>query len=113
MRILIIDDDRDFADGLAEMLGVFGHAAQVAYSSHEGLAAAGGEAFELTLIDVGLAGKNGADCAREMTRLRKGARCILMTGYSVDALEKMGVSTEDFTTLRKPLKPEDLAPYLS
>lgn len=113
MRILIIDDDHDFADGLAELLDVFGHAAQATYSSQEGLAAADRETFDLTLIDVGLAGKNGADCAREMAQRKKGARCILMTGYGADALEKMGVSTEDFTTLRKPLKPEDLAPYLS
>jgi hypothetical protein len=35
-----------------------------------------------------------------------------MTGYSADALAQMGISVDEFEILRKPIKPEDLEPYL-
>lgn len=112
MKILVVDDDVDFADGMAEMLALFGHGTVTAYSCDSCIAAAGWETFELALIDVGMAGRNGAECARELANLNKTVTCVLMTGYSSDALARMGVSVDEFTILRKPVKPEDLAPYL-
>jgi len=112
MKILVVDDDNDFADGMAEMLTLFGHAVHTAYTCDDGIAAATQGPFDLALIDIGLAGRNGADCARELGKLGSAARCILMTGYSTDALKNMDISVKEFTVLRKPVKPEDLAPYL-
>ena len=112
MKILVIDDDIDFADGMAEMLTLFGHAVHSAYNCDDGLAAAADGPFDLALVDIGLAGRNGADCARELAELGSAANCILTTGYSADALKNMGISVEEFTVLRKPIKPGDLAPYL-
>lgn len=113
MRILIIDDDQDFADGLAEMLDVFGHETGTAYTANEGVGLAGDERFDLALIDIGLAGRNGADCARKIRETEPELTCVLMTGYSADALTKMGVSAADFAILRKPIKLEHLERYLA
>jgi DNA-binding response OmpR family regulator len=63
MRILVVDDNVDFADGMAEMLAMFGHDTQTAYSCGGGIAAATGN-FDLALIDVGLGDRNGTECAR-------------------------------------------------
>lgn len=112
MKILVVDDDVDFADGMAEMLTLFGHDVNTAYSCDGGIAAADKQEFGLALIDVGLTDRNGAECARDLKNLRETVTCVLMTGYSADALAKMGVPAGEFDILRKPVKPEDLARYL-
>jgi two-component system CheB/CheR fusion protein len=111
MRILVVDDNVDFADGMAEMLAMFGHDTQTAYSCGGGIAAATGN-FDLALIDVGLGDRNGTECARALRKLSETVVCVLMTGYSADALAQMGISVDEFEILRKPIKPEDLEPYL-
>ena len=111
MRILVVDDDVDFADGMAEMLILFGHDVHTAYSCGDGIAVAK-ENFDLALIDVGLGDRNGTECARALKKFSEAVVCVLMTGYSADALVRMGISVDEFEILHKPIKPEDLAPYL-
>lgn len=112
MKILVVDDNIDFADGMAEMLALLGHQVHAAYSCGESIAAAGKQPFELALIDVGLADRNGAECAHALKIIDDSVACVLMTGHSMDALARMGVQAADFDILRKPVKPENLAPYL-
>ena len=112
MKILVVDDDADFADGMAEMLAFFGHDIHTAYSCKEGIAAAAEKPFDLALIDVGLADRTGAECVHGIRKFSETVVCVLVTGYSADALAQKGISVEEFEILRKPVKLEDLAPYL-
>ncbi|MCK5276553.1 MAG: response regulator [Alphaproteobacteria bacterium] len=111
MRILVVDDDVDFADGMAEMLALFGHDTHTAYSCDAGIAAAK-DNFDLALIDVGLADRSGTECARTLRKFSETTACVLMTGHSADALAQKGISVDEFDILRKPVKLEDLTPYL-
>lgn len=112
MKILVVDDDVDFADGLADMLSVLGHDVRTAYSYLAGLAMADGSGFTLAMVDIGLAGRDGADCARELQTRLPELECVLMTGYSISTLEKTAHSTAGFTVLRKPLKMKDITRFL-
>ncbi len=112
MNILVVDDDVDFADGLAEMLVVLGHEARAAYSCQDGLTMAAGSGFALAMVDIGLAGRDGADCARELQARQPKLKCVLMTGYSISTLEKTAYSTAGFTVLRKPLRMKDITRFL-
>jgi DNA-binding NtrC family response regulator len=112
MKILVVDDDMDFADGMAEMLALFGHDTHAAYSCDDGIAAIAKRPFDLALIDVGLRDRNGAECARELREINKTIAYVLVTGYSADALAQKGISVGEFNILRKPVKLEDLKPFL-
>jgi ActR/RegA family two-component response regulator len=111
-RILIIDDDQDFADGLAEMLDLYGHETRTAYTPDAGIAEAESTAFDFAMIDIGLPGRNGVVCAREIQQRREDIVCILMTGYSTDTLSKLGVRVGDVIMLRKPISPDDVTACL-
>ncbi len=68
-KVLVIDDNRDAADSMAELLRLTGFAVEVAYSGPEGWELARRLRPEVVLCDLGLPGLDGFEIAR---RLRKG-----------------------------------------
>lgn len=83
-RVLVVDDNLDAADSLADLLRMFGHSVEVAYDGLSAVAKASAGAPDVVLCDLGLPGMNGFDIARQ---LRAGAapggtRLIALTGYA-------------------------------
>jgi CheY-like chemotaxis protein len=63
-RVLIVDDDRDVADGLRAALEIHTHRVAVAHNGPEALAAARIFKPDVVFCDIGLPGMNGYDVAR-------------------------------------------------
>ena len=63
-RVLIVDDDRDVADGLRAALEIHTHHVAVAHNGPEALAAARLFKPDVVFCDIGLPGMNGYDVAR-------------------------------------------------
>jgi PAS domain S-box-containing protein len=63
-RVLIVDDDRDVADGLRAALELHAHRVAVAHNGPEALAAARLFKPDIVFCDIGLPGMNGYDVAR-------------------------------------------------
>lgn len=61
MRILIIDDDRDFADSLAELLQLDGHHVELALSGEMGVELFRATQFDKVFIDIKLGDQNGLE----------------------------------------------------
>ncbi len=67
-RLLLVDDNRDFIDGMAALLRESGHEVRVAYDGQAGLEAATVFMPDAALLDIGLPGLNGYALARELKR---------------------------------------------
>ena len=63
MRVLIVDDDQDFGDVLAELVVELGHEVFVARSGREALAIASRQQVDVALVDVVLPDINGVTLA--------------------------------------------------
>jgi PAS domain S-box-containing protein len=63
-RVLIVDDDRDVADGLRAALEIHTHRVVVAHNGPDALAAARLFKPDVVFCDIGLPGMNGYDVAR-------------------------------------------------
>ena len=113
LRILIVDDDVDFADSLAELISVLGHDAHTANTAETGVLLATQGGFDIVFMDVGLPGRNGADCAKEIKERQPDTKCILITGYGESWLKKMQVITNGIKLLYKPLRFDDIEAVLS
>lgn len=113
MKILVVDDDRDFGEGLVDILQILGYRTALAHSYDDGIGIAGESAFDVALVDIGLGDRNGADCAREIQRTRAETSCILVTGYSNDTLAERSIDTGDFEVLVKPVRVADLERLLT
>jgi signal transduction histidine kinase len=84
-RILLIEDNRDAADVLVELIKLLGGEIVVAYDGRAGLALARERQPDLILCDLGLpGGMDGYDFAREVRRdaRLKSIRMVAVSGYS-------------------------------
>ncbi len=102
-RILIVDDDRDFADSVADILELRGHDVTVAYSADSAIAKFDDCDFDLAFVDFQMPGKNGVECFMEIRRLGKRADFVIMTGHSVPALVDEALVNGALGILSKPL----------
>jgi PAS domain S-box-containing protein len=82
-KVLIVDDNHDVADSLAEWLRDFGHEVWVANSGESALRQAQKIQPDLMLVDIGLPDMSGLDVARRLRSLREMDHTVLVavTGY--------------------------------
>lgn len=82
-RILVVDDNRDAAESMAEMLRLLGHTVDVAYDGLHAVAQAATFRPEVVLMDVGMPSLNGLDATRRI-RAQPGGKemtIIALTGF--------------------------------
>jgi len=102
--ILVVDDDRDFAESLADALELVGHDVTLAFSGEEAVKLFRDDDFDITFMDVKLPGKNGVESFFEMKRIKPAARVVMMTGYSVPQLLEQAFDDGAWDILHKPLE---------
>jgi YD repeat-containing protein len=89
-RALVVDDNRDAADLLAELLERAGFEVAVAYDGPGALTAIEAELPEVAILDLGLPGMDGYELAAALRADRRLARLrlVALSGYSADADRK-------------------------
>ncbi len=82
-RVLIVDDNDDAAELLAELLAAHGHVTRIAHDGPAALAMLPEFAPHVALLDIGLPAMDGYELARRMRATAAGAKaCIVaVTGY--------------------------------
>jgi signal transduction histidine kinase len=114
-RVLIVDDNRDQADSLSELLALSGHKTATAADGADALATAARFRPELVFLDIGLPGMSGYDVARA---LRADPYCgeavlVALTGWgSEDDRRRSAEAGFDFH-LVKPVETGQLAGLLA
>jgi len=112
VKILIVDDDRDFVESTRTVLESKPYEVVVAYEGEEGLKKAKEENPDLILLDVIMPVKDGFSAAEQ---LKKDAQLskIPMTafsskrqGSSIPVSRGFTLDTEDY--IEKPVTPEEL-----
>jgi PAS domain S-box-containing protein len=81
-RVLVVDDNRDGADSLAQVVEMIGHAAEVAYDGPSAIAKAAANPPEVVLCDIGLPGMSGYDIARALRATGTGVKLFAVSGYA-------------------------------
>jgi len=82
-RVLVVDDNADAAESLADILRMLGHDAEVVHDGASALEKVGAELPEVVLCDIGLPGMNGYELARAVReRGQRGVRLVALSGYA-------------------------------
>ena len=109
--VLIVDDDLDLADSLADLLEDRGFAVETCPDVPSALEKAGRHNFDVLLLDMMLPGDSGLEGLLKLRRLLPGARSILMTGYSPEELVRRALNGND--DLREGLSIESFIDHLT
>jgi CheY-like chemotaxis protein len=88
MRVLIVDDDRDHAESIADVLAWRGCEVELAFSGEEAVDKFRNASFEFVLMDIKLPGIDGIEVFFECKKIRAQPNILLMTGYSLDYLAR-------------------------
>ncbi len=86
-KVLIVDDNSDAAEMLAEALSAMGHETRVAFDGPSGLDVAAGFEPDIAFLDIGLPAMDGYELARKMREElpTPGLRLVALTGYGQDS----------------------------
>jgi len=110
-RVLVVDDNRDNADGLALLVNLWGHRACVAYDGPGALRLAEEHRPEVVFLDLGLPGMSGYEVARRLRQ--EAALLVAVTGCGPEQdggrCQEAGFDLH----LTKPVDPADLQPLLT
>jgi PAS domain S-box-containing protein len=114
LRILVVEDNTDAADTLRDLLELFGHDVEVAYTGSQGLEAAHQFRPEVVLCDIGLPGMDGYAVARQLREDPETAssRLVALTGYGRDADRDLASEAGFDLHLVKPVAPDELRRHL-
>jgi signal transduction histidine kinase/CheY-like chemotaxis protein len=108
--VLLVEDNKDLADGLAELLRLHGVQVRVAYDGPSAIESALAAVPDIILCDLGLPGMDGyaiARACRAEASLRK-VRLVAASGYS-SSEDHANAATAGFDSLlTKPLTEESL-----
>jgi CheY-like chemotaxis protein len=82
-RVLVVDDNRDAAESLAELVKMLGHAVEVAFDGANAVEMARTYRPDVVLCDLGLPGMSGYEVARVLRAdPSNGVRLIAVSGYA-------------------------------
>jgi two-component system, OmpR family, response regulator len=110
LRVLVVDDNRDAADTLAALAGIWGHDARAAYDGPAALATAQSFAPDCLFLDIGMPQMDGYAVARQVrqTPALRAVKLVALTAYSgVDHKRRVREAGFDYH-LTKPADPGEL-----
>ena len=107
-RVLIVDDDRELCELVAELLGEEGFRIEVANRSEQGLERALSGEHSLVVLDVMMPGMNGFEVLRRLRAQGSEVHVMMLTarGDDVDRIVGLEIGADDY--LPKPFNPREL-----
>lgn len=107
-RILIVDDEEDFAGALAERLTIREYDVATSFTGLDALEKIKEHNYDIIILDVKMPGTNGIDVLKEIKGIKPLTEVIMLTGNATveTAIEGMKLGAYDY--LMKPCDTDEL-----
>jgi len=105
VQVLVLDDEPNIRDSLAEYLMDCGFAALTAESAEEALALPGLGDIDVAIVDIRLGGMDGLEFIKRLHALHPAVRCLIHTGSTDFQLDRelQDIGLTDREVLYKPV----------
>lgn len=103
LNILVVDDDRDFAEALTDVLEAENHRVDRCHTGEDAVELFARNQYDISFMDVKLPRKNGVESFLEIRSRNPAARVVMMTGYSMEQLLQTAVENGAWAVMHKPL----------
>ena len=111
-KVLLVDDEEDFAEMLSLRLIELGEKVVIAYSGQEGLDTLAKTGIDVVILDIKMPGMDGIETLREIKKQYPIIEVILLTGHGSTETAVEGMKLGAFDYLMKPADFSDLAAKL-
>ncbi len=108
LKILVVDDDQDFAEGITDSLELEGHEVQLAFSGEDAIRKFKEEDYDITFMDVKMPGKNGVESFLEIRKFKPRAKVVMMTAFTVHQLLEQAMENGAVGVLNKPFDMQNM-----
>jgi signal transduction histidine kinase len=112
-RVLVVDDNADSAESLAEILAMLGNRVDVAYDGPSAVEKARENRPDVVLCDVGLPGMSGYDVAKALRAAGYPMQLFALSGYAQPEDVRSAVEAGFDGHLAKPARIEDIERLLA
>jgi len=108
IRVLIVDDEEQFVEALAERLSIRDYEVTTSFSGQDAVEKVKGYNFDVVILDVVMPGMDGIAALREIKNIKPLTEVIMLTGHATveTAIDGMKLGAYDY--LLKPCETEDL-----
>lgn len=107
IKILLVDDEKQFVDTLAERLAMRGFSARVAYDGPQALKAVE-DPTDVIVLDLRMPGMDGFEVLRSVKKSNPQVQVIILTGHGGDAEEQTAYRIGAYNFLKKPMDIDEL-----
>jgi DNA-binding response OmpR family regulator len=108
LRCLVVDDEQEVAEVVADILTTAGHTAVIAASGQAAVDHIGAEPFDLVFTDLAMPGMTGWQVARAVKAKAPEVPVVMMSGFGVEvAPAELHTNGVDLV-LSKPLQIKDV-----
>jgi len=108
IKVLLVDDEKDFAETLANRLEARNLSATTAANGDEAISVLKAHDVDVVILDMVMPGRNGIEVLQEIKQLRPLVQVILLTGHATVASAIEGMTKGAFYYLMKPAEMKTL-----
>lgn len=103
-KILLVDDEKDFIDALAQRLEIRDYDVSVAYSGESALEIFKNNKLDIVILDVQMPGLSGVETLQRIKEIAPLAQVIMLTGNATVENAIKGMKNGAYDFLMKPVE---------
>ena len=108
IRVLLVDDEKDFVESLAERLELRDFNVSTALNGTDALNLIKENEYDVIVIDVKMPGKDGIETLTEIKNINQLPQVIMLTGHATVETAIQGMKMGAYDYIMKPTVTEDL-----
>jgi two-component system, OmpR family, response regulator CpxR len=108
VKVLLIDDEDQFVDALAQRLEFRGFSVTTASNGEEGLKKLKEQEVDVVVLDVVMPGKDGVQVLHEIKEINPLIEVMMLTGHGTIDTAIDGLKLGAYDYLMKPMETDDL-----
>lgn len=103
-KILIVDDNKDFADVFCDILKANDYKVESCYGGTQAIEITDDSEFDILFLDIRMPDMDGIETLKEIKKRHPDTTVIMMTGYSVDELVHKAIEEKASEIIYKPFE---------
>lgn len=98
IRVLLVDDEKEFIDALAQRLEIRGFEVKTAYSGLEAIKIVPDLDFDVVVLDIKMPGMEGLEVLGKIKNIKPGVEVVMLTAHGSleEAMQAMKKDAHDF-----------------